>query len=214
MSTATREQAREQLVPQWPLPAHPAVRDELLARWSETHRRYHDVVHLAELLAALKTLGTPSRAVVLAAWFHDAVYDGVPEQDERRSAELAHERLTALELPTDEVAEVVRLVLLTLAHAPMPGDWAGAQLSDADLAILGASPPRYAASVADIRREYGHLTDADWRAGRAAVLESFLAQVPLFRTVAGRQRWEEQARANVTAELAALRGDGRRLSPP
>jgi predicted metal-dependent HD superfamily phosphohydrolase len=46
--------------------------------------------------------------------------------------------------------------------------------------------------------------DADFRAGRKAVLEDLLAHDTLFHSDAARQRWEAKARANVTAEVAAL----------
>ena len=40
-------------------------------------------------------------------------------------------------------------------------DAAGHVLSDADLAILGASAERYAEYAADVRREYAHVPDAE-----------------------------------------------------
>jgi predicted metal-dependent HD superfamily phosphohydrolase len=56
------------------------LRDELLARWSEPHRRHHDGAHLREVLDAVTLLAEHGLvfdrdAVNLAAWFHDAVYD-------------------------------------------------------------------------------------------------------------------------------------------
>ena len=77
--------------------AEPAGRD-LLARWAEPHRGYHDLRHLAEVLDALDelTAGGPPPAVVLAAWWHDAVYEGRAGEDERASAALAARVLPAL----------------------------------------------------------------------------------------------------------------------
>ena len=62
------------------------------------------------------------------------------------SRAVAGERLRAAWnalLPDHETAEVARLVRLTASHDPAPGDARGAQLVDADLAILGALPGRY-----------------------------------------------------------------------
>jgi predicted metal-dependent HD superfamily phosphohydrolase len=181
---------------------------DLLARWDEPHRRYHDRRHLAEVLDALRqlTAGTaPPGAVVCAAWLHDAVHDG-RDDDEERSAVLATEVLSDLDVAAPVVAEVARLVRLTLTHDPAPEDAAGALLSDADLAVLGASPQRYARYAADVRREYAHLDDVAFRAGRTAVLQSLLDRPRLYRTSEGARRWEAAARRNLRDEISALAG--------
>jgi len=193
--------------------AAPAGRD-LLERWAEPHRHHHDLRHLAEVLDALDALtgGGPPPAVVLAAWFHDAVYEGRAGEDERASAELAAQVLPAL---VDErtVDEAVRLVLLTAGHRPGPGDDAGALLCDADLSVLAAPPERYAAYVTGVRREHAHVDDAAFRAGRARVLRALL-DGSLFTTAAGATRWEARARAQVTAEVDRLTGPAGGAAPP
>ena len=78
-------------------------------------------------------------------------------------------------------------------------------LSDADLAVLAAAPDRYASYVEGVRREYGHVPDAAFAAGRAAVLADLLAHDRLYRTPTGGSRWEDLARANLRRELSALR---------
>ncbi len=199
--TPTREVARQLLPEHWArlgLGVH--VYGELVARWSEPHRHYHDVRHLAATLTALDLLAeepaAESRPVRLAAWFHDAVYEGVAGADEERSASLAAELLA--DLP--EVDEVVRLVLLTAGHDPDPEDAAGAALGDADLAILGSMPGRYDVYVRDVRLDYDHVDDASWAIGRTAVLDQLLSLDPLYRTPKGAALWSERARANLTRE--------------
>lgn len=182
---------------------------DLLARWAQPHRRYHDTEHLTEVLAAVDLLvadAADPAAVRLAAWFHDAVYDGRPGDDEEASAVLAEEVLTRLGVPDDRVARTARLVRMTAAHVPSDGDPDEAVLSDADLAILAAPAPRYARYAAAVRAEYAHVPDDAFRAGRSAVLAGLVAADRLYRTAPGRQRWEAAARANVAAELEALRG--------
>ena len=102
------------------------------------------------------------------------------------------------------MVEVARLVRLTASHEADPGDDRGAHLLDADLSILGALPGRYHVYARDVRLEYAHVTDADFAAGRAAVLRHLLDHDPLFRTPTGAQLWARQARANMAAELASL----------
>lgn len=184
----------------WPLPERTDLRDRLLAAYS-TGRGYHDLRHLTEVLARLDELGAGNDVeVVLAAWFHDAVYDGAAGAEER-SAVLA---ATELEGADVDVAEVVRLVRLTEHHDPAPGDHRGEALCDADLAILAAPPDRYAEYAAGVRREYADRTDAAFRVGRLGVLRDLAARDRLFRTIYAREHWEPRARENLQAEIIAL----------
>jgi len=183
-----------------------AVGAALLARWSEPHRRYHDVAHLLGVLDAVDDLAgfaDDPDAVRLAAWYHDAVYAGAPD-DEENSAVLAEADLSALGLPAELVDEVARLVRLTVEHDPGPSDRNGQVLSDADLAVLALEPAEYRRNSARVRAEYGHVPDADFRAGRARVIAALLAAPSLYRTPDARRLWEDAARRNLTAELRTL----------
>jgi predicted metal-dependent HD superfamily phosphohydrolase len=180
---------------------------DLLRRWAEPHRRYHDLEHLTEVLTAVDLLAADAAdlpAVRLAAWFHDAVYLGRPGQDEADSAVLAEQVLTGLEVPVGRVARVAALVRMTAEHDPADGDLDAAVLNDADLAVLAAPAERYRRYREAVRQEYRQLPDEVFRAGRAAVLSALAGRHPLFRTATGRQRWEDAARANLAAELADL----------
>ena len=64
------------LADRWPLDSLAEVRDELLAAYGSPGRSYHDLRHLTEVLDRLDDLGCDDPPVLLAAWFHDAVYDG------------------------------------------------------------------------------------------------------------------------------------------
>ena len=64
--------------------------------------------------------------------------------------------------------------------------------------------PAYSTYVTGVRAEYRHVTDDEWRIGRAAVLEGFLERPTIYSTPTARDRWETRARANLTAELASL----------
>ena len=187
------------------MPGHDALFLDLLDRWSEPHRHYHGCTHLLSVLESLDLLTEPTdppRAVLLAAWFHDAVYAGIPGQDEEESARLAEDRLRQAGLPSAEAAEVARLVLLTSDHHPGPGDGAGALLCDADLSILGGEPDEYARYLAAVRQDYAHVGDADFAAGRAAVVRRLLELDPLFHTPRAKELWLDAARRNLEGELA------------
>ncbi|MCZ9883067.1 DUF4031 domain-containing protein [Arthrobacter sp. B2a2-09] len=187
------------------LPGHEELGFELLERWGEDHRKYHSRTHLLAVLEALDLLSEPAlpaRPVTLAAWFHDAVYEGIAGQDEEQSARLAEDRLAIAGLPEPVIGEVARLVRLTSTHSPEPGDHAGALLCDADLSILGAEPTAYGRYLAAVREDYAHVSDADFAAGRAAVVRQLLALDPLFHSERAKSLWLDAARRNLEAELS------------
>jgi predicted metal-dependent HD superfamily phosphohydrolase len=187
------------------MPGHDALFLDLLDRWGEEHRKYHGRTHLLAVLEALDLLTEPAdppRTVLLAAWFHDAVYRGVAGQDEEESARLAEDRLADAGLPPADIEEVARLVRLTSDHRPDPGDDDGALLCDADLSVLGGEPEPYARYVAAVREDYAHIGDADFAAGRAAVVRQLLELDPLFHSERARELWLDAARRNLQGELA------------
>ncbi|MFE9556864.1 hypothetical protein ACFYOD_25685 [Streptomyces sp. NPDC006703] len=180
---------------------------DLLARWAEPQRRYHDTAHLTAVLDHIDVLEQYAHdpaLVRLAAWFHDAVYLPDRSENEERSARLAERALPEAGLSARATTEVARLVRLTVTHAPDDGDANGAVLCDADLAILAANPEAYAAYAAAVREEYAFVPEAAFRAGRADVLRQLLALPRLFRTPHGERVWETAARENLAAELALL----------
>ncbi len=219
---------RGTLLKQWneTLPGNQGLGEHLLDQWEEPHRKYHNSAHLLEMLTALETLygeHEPPRAVLLAAWLHDIVYEGRPGQDERASAEFARDVLTPLAakdqdgaaLAPAEVRAVARLIELTAEHAGeadrgMKEAGLGAEdidrFFDADLAILAAKPDRYRRYVRGVRAEYEHVSDEFFRRARAEILEGFLAREQLFKSERARSLWEERARANMRAELERRHG--------
>jgi predicted metal-dependent HD superfamily phosphohydrolase len=172
---------------------------ELLDRWREPHRRYHDLEHLSEVLLALDLLAAPTGTERLAAFLHDAVYRGEPGIDEEASAGLATRMLSPL-LPAPARDLVVEGVRSTVSHAT--ADAGGSRLIDADLSILAAGEARYLRYTGAVRSEYGRFTDAEFARGRAQVLRGLLERPRIFTTGEGRRLWERRARANVAAELA------------
>jgi predicted metal-dependent HD superfamily phosphohydrolase len=190
----------------------------VVGNWSEPHRRYHDLAHLAAVLGLVGRLAEHAAdpdAVRLAAWYHDVAYDPERTDNEQVSADRARAGLRGL-VPDERIGEVERLVLLTATHDPEPDDANGAVLCDADLAVLASPPEAYAAYASAVRAEYGHLSDDVFTAGRIAVLERLLALPQLYRLPVVADQWTPRARANMTAELTLLRtrvtsGDG---APP
>jgi predicted metal-dependent HD superfamily phosphohydrolase len=183
-----------------------AVGSRLIAAWAEPHRRYHSIAHLRDILGHVEELADYADdpdAVRLAAWYHDAVYQGLPD-DEERSALRAEAELGRLNLDPALIVEVARLIRMTVTHAPESDDRNGQVLSDADLASLAVSPAHYQSNTAAIRSEYAHVPDEVFRKGRMQVLVKLLEGPGVFYTEYGRSQWEDAAQDNLRAELAAL----------
>ena len=206
------------------LPGHTALGEDLLERYEQPHRKYHTSVHLSEMLTALKTLykrhhtATP-RAVLLAAWFHDAVYEANPGDDEAASADLARTALTPLAstgfLTNREVTAIAHLIELTASHQLADGieEYTSGALTradaafflDADLAILAADSPRYTRYVAGVRAEYAHYASDAFTRGRAAILQGFLNRTAIYASDTAHLLWDAPARLNLRTELEGYR---------
>jgi predicted metal-dependent HD superfamily phosphohydrolase len=182
--------------------------DRLLARHREAHRHYHGIAHVAWVVRhvgelAAETTPEDLDAIVAAAFYHDAVYDPERADNEAVSAALARRDLEALGWSGARADAVAQMIEATAGHRDPP-DLDTAILLDADLAVLGADPAGYGEYARGVRAEYHHLDEASWRRGRAAVLHGFLDRDAIYATGAGRRRWEERARGNISAELATL----------
>lgn len=181
-----------------------SIRDDLLNRYSEPHRSYHTLQHLTECIELFSEVGDTSEnpaAVELALWFHDAIYDQHGHNEER-SAALAGTAL-AHALPTPLVALVQALIMAT-RHTSIPYSIDGSILVDIDLAILGANDKRFDEYTAQIRKEYGHIPDAQFAIGRASVLKSFLQRQKIYTTDILYNRLEKSARENLFKAVNGL----------
>ena len=189
-----------------------AIGTDLVRRWNEPHRGYHDNRHLLEVFWALEDLeqggeiGSRAGAIGrLAGWFHDAVYDpaATAGANEIDSADLAVRALRALGLATADIELVRDLVLATTTHDLRAGGLPAA-FHDADLWILSAPAERYAEYTTQVREEYAAVPDDAFRSGRASVLRPFLERESIYATPTARDGWEDMARANLARELEVL----------
>lgn len=192
------------------------VEAELRARacYAEPGRHYHNERHLDECerrLDGMVKLSEPDRRLLRwALLWHDAIYDPQRADNEERSADLAKRELIQCGVSKEVVEEVARLIILTKGHRVSDGDRLGALAVSIDLAILGSDPRRYREYVEDVRREYAHVPDDQWRIGRAEVLKSLIGHGPIFPAEALRAELEDQARQNMADELSSLGTPGNR----
>ncbi len=178
--------------------------DDLLARYEEAHRAYHNLEHIRECLdqfdMARHLVAQPAE-MELAIWFHDAIYDPRRHDNEESSARLAEEALRAVGSEPEMARRIGDLIRLTThSSQELAGD--EALLCDIDLAILGALPERFKRYDADIRREYEWVPHDVYRRERAQVLARFLGRERIYITPFFFDRLERQARTNLSERLS------------
>jgi len=177
----------------------------ILSAYQESHRAYHTVEHLLHILECLDELVSRLNrevppAVILAAFFHDAVYDPLAQDNEERSALWAEDVLPQMGACAALVTEVARLVRITAGHEA--SDCYGALLCDADLMILAGDEAHYRAYVESLREEYRLVPDDIWRRERPIFLRGLMSH-RIFR-LPGQEENEQRAIRNIEAEIASL----------
>lgn len=181
----------------------------LLSLYQSPTRHYHNVHHLETLFHLFDqyhhVLASPM-TVQFAIWYHDAIYQATQTDNEEKSAQLAKAHLTTLHLPPTLIDSCCQYILAT-KHHQLPQAWNTIDeqfMLDIDLAILGAEPEHYQAYSEQIRREYHMYSDQVYKEGRKKVLGQLLELQPIYRTNFMSERFEEQARRNLYAELKDL----------
>jgi predicted metal-dependent HD superfamily phosphohydrolase len=176
--------------------------DRLVAAYSEPHRHYHTLDHLAYCFGTMDRVFGPHvpPAVVMALWFHDYVYDARARDNETKSAEVARRHV-----PGALGNEVAALILATAHDVGKKGaiDRKTCMVLDLDLAILSAPTDIFDKYDRDIHREYDWVADPDYRIGRAGVLHRFLDRPCIYLTAEMSGR-DERARSNIGRALERL----------
>jgi predicted metal-dependent HD superfamily phosphohydrolase len=181
-----------------------ALGDALIRAYAEPQRHYHDQSHLIWLLEEADqraALIGDAGFVGYAIWFHDAVYQPGEPDNEKLSADWARTSLADKAL-AEQVAHVVEM---TKNHAVGEAESDAALFLDMDVAILGQPWETYCGYAAGIRREYPHVVDPAFAAGRSMFLEGQLKHARTFRTDLYEREIGETARANMRWELEEMR---------
>lgn len=128
--------------------ANPEVDSHLFAEirlaYSHLSVHYHTLTHLDQLATELKPFQHQFKfwdTVVFAIAYHDFVYKATARDNEDQSAKVAEARLTEIDFPVLEIARCMEFILATKKHESVNREID--LFTDADLAILSATPERY-----------------------------------------------------------------------
>jgi len=190
--------------------ATPRVIYTLSAMYGGGDRLYHDMRHILDGLDMLETVRQEMPAwftdpeedasIELAWWHHDAIYSTTGHHSEKRSAELAG--LHANELGfSDEVYLRSKGYVRATEHRRQMGWRRGASIvCDIDLRPLSYPWERFQTDTANIRKEYGHVPEDQWKAGRRDFLLKMLDtdyRPSIYQTDYFAERYEADARLNL-----------------
>lgn len=178
--------------------------EKILSGYSEPHRRYHTLEHVAAMLGRADALGVATNELEMAIWFHDIVYDPRAVTNEQKSAEFFEREMGAF-LEETYLERVVALILATQHGGTLPESEVAEVLCDLDLEILSAKPDQYCQYRDAIREEYRHVPAVDYAKGRAGFLREMLRH-RIYRTPYFEKR-EGDARRNLEQEIAFLSGE-------
>lgn len=206
------EQLQQRFVSLWRRCAKPGVRDyaegawqELLKRYDEDHRRYHNLDHVRFCLKqkdlAASLMDDPD-AGEMSIWYHDVIYEPRARDNEKRSAGFFAWYTVDL-FPDDFVAKVRRLILAT-EHPEDVDEGDACYITDIDLSSFALPWESFQRDNAALRVEQQDLSDASYYAGKKRFLEKLAARKRIFRTDFFHDLYEERARANIRRYLAEL----------
>ncbi len=180
----------------------------LLSAYSEKHRHYHTIEHVADCLRHLDTCSAQikePREVELAIWFHDAIYNPLSGKNERKSADWAASFLS-INSAADGLADKVHQLIMLTKHDALPHTNDASILVDIDLAILGADAATYSVFEQAVRKEYQIIPIFLYRKKRAAVLRGFIERPFIYQNEPFKSECEQQARVNLANAISNLTG--------
>jgi len=182
---------------------------DVLAHYSESHRRYHTPIHIDHCLRQFDMAVDLMRerdAVEMAIWFHDIIYDVPTVDNERRSAEYFMD-LTRGRVDAAFARNVFDMILIT-THQESPVRDDDRYLVDVDLSSFGLPWDEFKRDSEHVRGEFADRTDKEFYSTHIMFMQSLVDRPHFFSTEFFRARYENSARKNVARLIAELRSAG------
>jgi predicted metal-dependent HD superfamily phosphohydrolase len=185
-----------------------AVFTDLVQRYGENGRYYHNLRHIQNVLEAIDSAADYAEdleAIKLAAWFHDVIYDVHRGDNEAQSALWAVTMLHKLGIRSATIAKVDDMIRATKHNRDCAGNIDCQIMLDADLATFASDWALQLEIEQAIRQEYAFVPDDAYREGRQVVLQHFLDRERIYFTDVMYAERETLARQNIARSIKALR---------
>jgi len=184
------------------LPIKPDHRQELNLLYTEPHRAYHTLEHITIMFNLATAHGVKlSVPQQLAIWYHDCIYDPTRKDNEEQSNRLFlrhHDNV----LHPNYITRTSNIILDTISH--ISDNHESFDVLDLDLAGFGFDTNSYHYATSQIRLEFSHLSEEEWRYNRKQFLTSLLNRKHIFQTHWARDFYEIKARRNIEADIKSL----------
>lgn len=151
--------------------------EDILLRWNEPHRCYHNQTHLDDLLTKIESLSVKEDdrdVLIVAALFHDIVYDPSSKENEELSDKLFHKNSDD---KTYKHKDVITIILETKDHKPTT--ILSKLFSDLDMSVMTESYENLLKWEEGIFGEYSPVFGKElYKIGRISFLDSSIKDYP------------------------------------
>jgi predicted metal-dependent HD superfamily phosphohydrolase len=147
----------------------------ILSMWNESHRYYHNLNHLNDLISQInesksKFSEKEYEKLLIAAIFHDIIYDPMDKNNEEKSADFFMN--CALKKDDADIIDIRKMILDTKTHV------SNTKLSESfnkfDMNIVERDFESLLEWESGIYAEYASYGKKDYQSGRLKFLESLL----------------------------------------
>ena len=151
--------------------------EDILERWREPHRKYHGISHLEDLISQIEAKrsefsDSEYEMLLIAALFHDAIYDPLSDMNEEESAQL----LLGLSDGSKEVMDICQIIIDTKTH--ISSTPISEKFCAMDMDIVNRPIDALLEWEEGIRYEYSALSKDEYKLGRIRFLESIASKNP------------------------------------
>ncbi len=181
---------------------------DLVAHYEGNGRYYHTLHHIQNVLETIESFQACAqniRAIQLAAWFHDVIYDVHRTDNEMQSAIYAETVLNKVGVPAETIANVGHMIRATKHNRACPADIDCQIMLDADLATFASDWETQEEIERAIRQEYAFVPDEAYREGRQLILQNFLKRERIYCTELMFEVREAAARENISRTIEFLK---------
>jgi len=150
----------------------------LLAMWNESHRSYHTLNHLNDLINQInenksKYSEKEYEKLLIASLFHDIVYDPMKGDNEEKSAQFLME--CSIDKSNSDILDIKQIILDTKTHKPH--NMLSESFCNYDMNIVERDFDQLLGWERGIHSEFEAYGDM-YKVGRLAFLETLLDKYP------------------------------------
>ena len=158
--------------------------NDIIRRWNEPHRFYHNLDHLNYLLEYFHNMYMNSQItmeemtrLMVVAFFHDVIYDSKANDNESKSVDYFLEKSKERGYFKDEFIDQVCMMIMDTSKRTEPIDKLSKIFWTADNSILGFPVNKLIEIEHKIFQEYQWVSYPKYKEGRIAFLESSIGML-------------------------------------